>query len=90
MSFEIYHAFSDDKFRRGVFLEKYKDEFYIIAGYCGKSAYSTPCKKWGFPQDKDGRPISVAIPWGISLGVSPEAITILKRFLKELEGKNEH
>ena len=84
MPFEIVFKIESSEYNEIVFLQEYKDNFYIVAG--GESREGTNYKKWAYPQTKDREPGNKAIPVSVKIGRRHEAVKILEDALNELRG----
>ena len=86
MSFEIFYKLHDSKWNEGIFLQEYKDEFFLMAGGEGKEGSNW--KKWVFPQLKSREPAVKAIPLQIRLGDRVQAKKLLEAFLENFKERS--
>ena len=77
---------TDEQWKNGVALEEYGGKISIVRANEGKDGQVYV--KWGYPQ-KNKAPIEKAIPWKVELGDRDEAVSILNRFLIELDAGND-
>lgn len=69
---------TDEKYRKGIALDEYQQEFSIVAMEEGKTGGNY--MKWGYPQKpgKDRGPTEKSMPWKISLGNRHQAVARLQ------------
>ena len=85
MAFEIFKAYEDDQYGKGIMLQEYNGTYSVIAA--GKGQNDVIYKKWGFPSGKDKKPISQVLPWQVKLGDSKrEALETLRYLMDQLNG----
>lgn len=82
--FEIFYDIESSKFREGVILQEYKENFFLVAG--GKGRGGLTYKKWAFPQQGDQQAADKAHPIAVKLGMRHEAIETLGKMIDELSG----
>ena len=83
---EKFIALKDSKYNEGVQLEEYNGTFSLVTAQEGKDG--TVYLKWGFPQNKDRKPIEKSIPWKVTIGGSKEeAIEMLTALVDALDGR---
>ena len=73
---------TDEKYHNGVALEEYNGKLSLVRAYMAKDGEVRV--KWGYPE-KNKEPISKSIPWKVELGYKEDAVSILNRFLIELD-----
>ena len=66
---EIFFEDPSSDYKEGIMLEEYNGVLSLVAAQRSAKAEGTVYKKWGFPQDRDKKPISEAIPWKVRLGL---------------------
>lgn len=84
--FEIVIPVEGSKYGDCVIVQKYGDQYKLLAGTIPQKADATPWLRWVFPQDKDKKPREKAIPLQINLGNLTEARSILTQLLASLPG----
>ena len=77
---------TDEQYHNGVGLEEYNGKISLVRAYMSKDGEAKA--KWGYPE-KNKEPISRSIPWKVELGDRDEAVSILNRFLIELDAGND-
>ncbi len=78
--FEITIPIPDSKFSDTIIINKYGDQYSIVAG--GISKEGKNYMKWCFPQGPDREPREKAVPWKISLGNRDEAVEVVTKIAK--------
>jgi hypothetical protein len=86
--FEIFYEIEGSDYGDGLLLNKHGDRYSIIAARKSQKAEGTVWMDWAFPQDKDRKPKSKAIPLGVRLGDKTKAIKFAKWLLSNLQGVN--
>ena len=82
---EKFIALKDSKWGEGVQLEEYNESFSLVTARKGDD--DKVYLKWGFPQNKDRKPIEKSIPWKVTIGGSKEeAVEMLTAMLEYLSG----
>ena len=76
----------DEQWRNGVALEEYGGKFSLVRAYQDRD--DGVRLKWGYGQ-KDKAPMEKAIPWKVELGDRDTAVSVLNRFLIELDAPND-
>ncbi len=74
---------TDKQYGNGIMLEEYNGVYSLVRAAKSQNG-GTVWKKWGFPQDKDRKPIEKGIPWKIELGDAIQAPKVLEYFLEQL------
>jgi hypothetical protein len=82
--FEMSFVVESSKYGEMVVVQKYGDDYKLLAGKASKRADGTPWLKWVYPQGIDKKPIEKAIPLQINLGSINDARSILTRILNAL------
>ena len=77
---------TDEQWKNGVALEEYGGKFSLVRAYQDRE--DGVRLKWGYPQ-KDKAPIEKAVPWKVELGDRDTAVSVLNRFLIELDAPND-
>ena len=84
---EKFIELAGSKWHEGVQMEEYNGEISLVTARQGSD--DKIYLKWGFPQNKDRKPIEKSIPWKVKIGGDKaEAIEMLKGFLFFLAGKD--
>lgn len=84
--FEISFPIANSQYNEVIILDKYGDNYSLIAGQKGKTDGKL-YKRWCFPQAKDKKPSEKSIPLKITLGNRKEAIEMLMKLLDALDGQ---
>ena len=87
MEKKTFYQYDSSQYGDGILLDEYRQEFSLVAA---KRKDKDIFMEWVFPQKRDGskEPIDKSLPWKIKLGSRPEAIKVLKFFLRQLEGES--
>ena len=81
---EIFLEDPDSKWNEGIMLQEYHGVFSLVSANKSTNSEGTVWMRWGFPQNKDKKPIDKAIPWKIRLGSKRQAVKTLQYFLEQL------
>ena len=75
--FEVKIEIPNSQYGETLVINKYGDQFSLVAGGVGKNGNSY--MKWCFPQGPDKQPREKAVPWGIRIGNKTDAVEVVKK-----------